>query len=127
MNPPYIKEGFSNASADKIKATSHLEKGGADLAAWIRYAHRKLARLGYLTLIHRADRLDDIISELKKYSNFGSFVIFPVRWQEKDVGASRVVVQARKERYAPLQLRSGLVVHKKLDLTSVPPSADLRI
>ncbi len=126
MNPPYIKKASFNTSPEKCKATSHFESDGVGLDAWIRYAHRKLARLGYLTLIHRADRLDDVISELKKNAGFGSFVIFPLKWKEGDATADRVVVQARKERYAPLQLRSGLVVHKNLRVDTTALTGERR-
>ncbi len=113
MNPPYLEGGTHTPSPEKIKATSHGEDAsGATLADWVKYAHKKLKQGGHLTLIHRADRLDDVILELTKKRWFGSLVIFPLLSHAGE-DAKRVIVQARKERYAPLVLKSGMVVHKE--------------
>ena len=112
MNPPYLEDGTHTPSPVKIKATSHGEgAAGANLEDWIRYAHRKLKQGGHLTLIHRADRLDDLIVALEKKRWFGSAIIYPL-WPHAGEDAKRVIVQARKERYARLILKSGMVIHK---------------
>jgi tRNA1(Val) A37 N6-methylase TrmN6 len=112
MNPPYLEDGTHTPSPEKIKATSHGEGvSGASLADWIKYAHRKLKQGGHLTLIHRADRLDDVIVELEKKRWFGSLVIYPL-WSHAGEDAKRVIIQARKERYAPLVLKAGMVIHR---------------
>ncbi len=113
MNPPYLESGTHTSSPEKIKATSHGEGvSGASLADWIKYAHRKLKQGGHLTLIHRADRLDDVIVELEKKRWFGSLVIYPL-WSHSGEDAKRVIIQARKERYAPLVLKPGMVIHRE--------------
>jgi len=113
MNPPYLEDGTHTPSPEKIKATSHGEGvSGASLADWIKYAHRKLKQGGHLTLIHRADRLDDVIVELEKKRWFGSVVVYPL-WSHAGEDAKRVIIQARKERYAPIVLKSGMVIHRE--------------
>jgi len=113
MNPPYLESGAHTPSPEKIKATSHGEgASGASLADWIKYAHRKLKQGGPLTLIHRADRLDDVIMELEKKRWFGSVVVYPL-WSHAGEDAKRVIIQARKERYAPIVLKAGMVIHQK--------------
>ena len=112
MNPPYLESGTHTPSPEKIKATSHGEgASGASLADWIKYAHRKLKQGGHLVLIHRADRLDDVIVELEKKRWFGSVVVYPL-WSHAGEDAKRVIVQARKERYAPIVLKPGMVIHR---------------
>lgn len=113
MNPPYLEEGTHTSSPEKIKATSHGEGvSGAALEDWLKYAHRKLKQGGHLTMIHRADRMDDVIFTLEKKRWFGSLIIYPL-WSHEGEDAKRVIIQARKERYAPLILKSGMVIHKE--------------
>lgn len=113
MNPPYLESGTHTHSPEKIKATSHGEGiSGASLAVWIKYAHRKLKQGGHLTIIHRADRLDDAIVELENKNWFGSLVIYPL-WSHADEDAKRVIIQARKERYAPSVLKAGMIIHRE--------------
>ncbi len=113
MNPPYQEAGTHMPSPKKIKAFSHGEDAsGATLTDWVKYAHRKLKQGGFLTLIHRADRLDDVITALTARRWFGSLVIYPL-YPHVGENARRVIVRARKERYAAAVLKSGLVVHEK--------------
>jgi tRNA1(Val) A37 N6-methylase TrmN6 len=112
MNPPYLEAGRHTSSPEKIKATSHGEGvSGASLGDWIKYAHRKLKQGGHLTMIHRADRLDDAVAALEKRRWFGSLILYPL-WPHAGENAKRIIIQARKERYAPLVLKAGMVIHK---------------
>jgi len=113
MNPPYQEAGTHFPSPKKIKAFSHGEDAsGATLADWVKYAHRKLKQGGFLTLIHRADRLDDVILALTARRWFGSLVIYPL-YSHAGENARRIIVRARKERYAAAILKAGMVVHEK--------------
>lgn len=111
MNPPYLAQGTHTSSPEKIKATSHGE-GELSLNDWIKYAHRKLKQGGHLTMIHRADRMDDVILELTRKNWFGSLVIYPL-WSHAGEDAKRVIISARKERYAPIILKPGMVIHRE--------------
>lgn len=112
-NPPYQEAGTHTPSPRLNKALSHGEDGsGVTLAQWAKYAHRKLKQGGALVMIHRADRLDDIILALTQRRWFGSLEVFPLFSRAGD-DAKRVILRARKERYAPLALKAGLVVHEK--------------
>lgn len=113
MNPPYQEAGTHSPSPKKIKAFSHGEDAsGAKLADWVKYAHGKLKQGGFLTLIHRADRLDDVILALTARRWFGSLVIYPL-YSHAGEDARRVIVRARKERYAAAILKAGMVIHEK--------------
>ena len=113
MNPPYQEAGTHMPSPKKIKAFSHGEDAsGATLTDWVKYAHRKLKQGGFLTMIHRADRLDDVILSLTTRRWFGSLVIYPL-YPHAGENARRVIVRARKERYAAAIVKSGMVIHEK--------------
>lgn len=109
MNPPYHAD--SNPAPAEGQALAHHEgHSGTDLKDWVKYAHRKLKQAGRLTLIHRADRLDDIIRTLTERRWFGSLVVIPL-YPKAGESAKRVIVRARKERYAPLVLKAGIILH----------------
>ncbi|MGE0746539.1 MAG: tRNA1(Val) (adenine(37)-N6)-methyltransferase [Rhodospirillales bacterium] len=108
FNPPYLPEGRGRAPADAGRAQAHVE-GEAALAAWIDFALRMVRPKGTMTMIHRADRLDDILAHL--YGKAGEIVVFPL-WPGRDRPAKRVIVQARRGVATPLRLAPGLVLHE---------------
>lgn len=110
INPPYQESGAHTKSPNKIKATAHSSE--ITLEKWIKYSHSKLKNGGYLTIIHRADRMDDLIDCLVSKKWFSSLVVFPLYSRQGDA-AKRIIIRARKERYAPLILKSGMVIHEK--------------
>jgi tRNA1(Val) A37 N6-methylase TrmN6 len=113
MNPPYMEGGTHTPSPRRNKALSHGEDAsGAKLQDWVKYAHRKLKNGGTLVMIHRADRLDDVIVALEQRRWFGSLEVYPL-WSKAGEDAKRVIIRARKERYAPLVLKAGLIIHEK--------------
>src|SRR4051794_4975596 len=61
MNPPYLKAGTATVSAHPLKAAATAESE-AKLVDWITAARAALKPSGMLTLIHRADRLDDVLA-----------------------------------------------------------------
>ena len=63
-------------------------------------------------MITRADRLDDVILSLTARRWFGSLVIYPL-YPHAGENARRVIVRARKERYAAATIKSGMVIHEK--------------
>ena len=107
-NPPYYEK-------EKIKPSPYISKATAqsgdniNLDIWIKRCLRMVRPQGYLTLIHRADRLDDIISSLMPKA--GSITVFPF-WPAKDKDANRVIIRAQKDAKGFLSLKSGLIVHK---------------
>ena len=106
-NPPYLREGAHTPSPDRSRARANGESG-AVLADWIAAAARMLRPKGYLTLIHRADRLDEAISLLHK--EFGALVVFPL-WPRAGVAAKRVLLTGRLGAASPARLAPGLVLH----------------
>lgn len=112
MNPPYQEGGTHTPSPTRNKALSHGEEAsGANLEDWVKYAHRKLKQAGTLVMIHRADRMSEIVATLERRRWFGSLVIYPLFSRAGD-DAKRVIIQARKERFTPMRLKAGMVVHE---------------
>lgn len=112
MNPPYQEGGTHTPSPTRNKALSHGEEAsGATLEDWVKYAHRKLKQAGTLVIIHRADRMSEIVATLERRRWFGSLVIYPLFSRAGD-DAKRVIIRARKERFAPMALKSGMVIHE---------------
>ena len=64
---------------------------------------------GYITLVHRADRLDDILSALN--DKCGSVIVYPL-FSKQGEAANRVIIRAQKGAKGLLSLKSGLIVHK---------------
>ncbi|MBL8713341.1 MAG: methyltransferase [Alphaproteobacteria bacterium] len=112
MNPPYQEGGTHTPSPTRNKALSHGEEAsGATLEDWVKYAHKKLKQAGTLVMIHRADRMSEIVAVLERRRWFGSLVIYPLFSRAGD-DAKRVIIRARKERFTPMVLKTGMVIHE---------------
>lgn len=104
-NPPFAAGG--TAPLDAGRAAAHVE-GATDLADWIKGCLSVLRPRGWLTLIHRADRLDDVLAALHRQC--GAVGIIPL-WPRAGEAARRVIVRARKGVRTPAMLYPGLVLH----------------
>ena len=62
-NPPYMAAAAADPPPDRSKALATVESS-ADLARWLEVATGALKPDGTLTLIHRADRLEEIAAHL---------------------------------------------------------------
>ena len=63
---------------------------------------------GAITLIQRADRLDEILTLLR--GRAGDTVVFPL-WPKKGVPAKRIIIRARKGVRTSMTISPGLVLH----------------
>lgn len=106
-NPPFLPPERADASPQAGRAAAGVE-ATADLVAWIDRGYRCLKPKGRLTVIHRADRLGDLLATLG--NRFGAVVMFPL-WPKPGREAKRVIVTARKGVRTPLRLAAGLVLH----------------
>jgi tRNA1(Val) A37 N6-methylase TrmN6 len=64
---------------------------------------------GGLTVIHRADRVDELLVSLHKKA--GAVEVIPL-WPRAGVAAKRVIVRARKGLKSPAVIHPGLVLHQ---------------
>lgn len=108
MNPPYLKAGAASRPPDDWKADANVE-GAARLPDWLRFADAMLKPRGTVTLVHRADRLDDILHALR--GRFGAVVVVPL-WPKAGQDAKRILVAARKGVRSPARLTAGVTVHE---------------
>lgn len=110
-NPPYLDAPRADLSPDTARAAANVE-GEAELGEWISFMLRMVRSKGTITLIHRADRLGDLLSELQGQA--GEVVVFPL-WPKQGVPAKRVIIRARKGIRSPLSMSAGLVMHASDD------------
>jgi tRNA1(Val) A37 N6-methylase TrmN6 len=107
-NPPYLPAARGRSSASAARRAATVET--FDLAPWIAACARMAAPKGTLTVVHRADRLDDLVAALGRVA--GSLVVFPLWPGGKRQGdAQRILVRARRGGRSPLRLAPGLVLH----------------
>jgi tRNA1(Val) A37 N6-methylase TrmN6 len=109
LNPPYLEAGAHAPSPDTRKARAHGHQAGDDLARWLAAARTRLARRGTLSVIHRADRLGQLLALLE--GPFGDLRVLPL-WPRRGMPAKRVLVQATLGSRAPLVLLPGLALHE---------------
>lgn len=107
-NPPFFDDQTKLRGPSPEKAAAWLTPEG--LRAWISDLLRALRDGGTLTLIHRADRLGDILSALT--TRAGAVQIRPVA-PFFEAPAKRVLVRAVKSSRAPMRLLPPLVLHER--------------
>jgi tRNA1(Val) A37 N6-methylase TrmN6 len=107
-NPPF----FDDAGALRGPAAERRGAWMADdgLEAWIGFLSKAVREGGSITLIHRADRLADILAALAPKA--GSVQVRPVL-PFADQPAKRVLVRAIKSGKAPMRLLPALVLHDR--------------
>ena len=105
-NPPFFDD------PDALRGPAAERRGAwmADdgLETWIGFLSKAVREGGTITLIHRADRLGDILPLLAPKA--GSIQILPIA-PFADQPAKRVLVRAIKTGKAPLKLLPPLVLH----------------
>lgn len=107
-NPPFFDdEGALRAPSPGKRAAWIADDG---LEAWTDLLMASVRDGGRILMIHRADRLADILSLLG--DKCGSFAILPIQ-PFADQPAKRVLVRAIKRGKAPLVLLPALVLHDR--------------
>jgi tRNA1(Val) A37 N6-methylase TrmN6 len=108
-NPPHLAPGDAPASPVPGRALAHHESE-LDLARWLAGCMRMLKPGGRLTLIHRADRLTEILAALA--GTMGDLVLFPLWPASGGRPAKRILVQGRRGARGKIRLMRGLVLHQ---------------
>jgi len=107
-NPPFFDDPAALRAPHPAKSGAWMAEDG--LEAWTGYLVAAIRDGGTLTLIHRADRLADILAALS--AKAGSFQVRPIH-PFADEPAKRVLVRAVRGGKAPLQLLAPLVAHER--------------
>ncbi len=108
-NPPYFDMARHRVSPHAGRAAARAEAEDADLGHWVAALLRYAAPNAGLTLIHKADRLGDILAALD--GKAGAIRVIPL-WSKVGQPAKRVIVRAVKGSKAPLTLTPGLLLHQ---------------
>ena len=105
-NPPYHEDSRTQSSPFPGKAQANTET--VDLGKWIKFCLKALKPKGIFTMIHRTERLSEILAHLE--GKAGEVVIYPL-WPGEDKPARRIIIQARKNTGGELRLARGIVLH----------------
>lgn len=105
-NPPYFDRRAGVASGNARREGALGEE--TPLEDWVQVAARRLKPKGFLHMIHRAERLPEILSSVRGL--LGSIEVLPlVPRSGRDT--ELVILRARKEGRAQFRLHSPLVMH----------------
>ncbi len=105
-NPPYHDGRASTAPVDPGKDRAF--RTDAPLVVWIDAALRRLVPGGWLTLVHRTDRLPALLGALE--GRAGAIAILPLA-PRAGRAADRIILRARKGAAGPLVLHAPFVMH----------------
>ncbi len=107
-NPPFFDDPAALRGPHPARRSAYLADGG--LEAWAGFWLKAVREGGTITIVHRADRLADLLALLGQKA--GSFRIRPVH-PFADEPAKRVLVRSIKTGKAPLVLLPPLVLHDR--------------
>jgi tRNA1(Val) A37 N6-methylase TrmN6 len=107
-NPPFFDDPRALRGPQPAKRGAHIADDGLD--AWTAFLLGAVRGGGTVTLIHRADRLADLLAGLG--AGAGSFQVRAVH-PFGDAPASRILVRAVRGGRAPLRLLAPLILHER--------------
>lgn len=108
-NPPYFDAPRHRVSPHAGRAIARSDNGAVALSDWLAAMLRYCRPGGGITLIHRSDRLPEILSALTVKA--GAIQVIPL-WSKTGEAAKRVMLRAIKGSKAPLTLQPGIVLHQ---------------
>ncbi|HKP79464.1 MAG TPA: methyltransferase, partial [Phenylobacterium sp.] len=107
-NPPFFDDPDALRGPSPERRAAWMADDG--LEAWIGFLSKAVREGGTITVIHRADRLADLLALLAPKA--GSAQVRPVH-PFADEPAKRVLVRAIKTGKAPLRLLPPLILHER--------------
>lgn len=105
-NPPYLVPGAGTGADDPGREAAFREE--TPLVAWLSTACARLKPKGWLTIIHLAERLPDVLSGL---NGFGSITVLPLSARQGRA-AGRIVLRARKGGRGAFTLLPAMILHE---------------
>ena len=108
-NPPFHDAGKSRPSPVALKAAAHtMPVGGLD--EWVRFMARAARPGGSATLVHPAERLNDVLKSFG--GRFGDISVLPLHPRSNEP-AKRIIVSGTKGSKKPLRILPGIVLHDR--------------
>ena len=105
-NPPYFRSGEGTGAADNGREAAFREE--TPLSAWVQVGLRRLRPGGWLTMIHLAERLPELLAALQ--GKAGSIAVLPIA-PRAGRPASRVILRARKGGRGAMVLLAPFILH----------------
>ena len=105
-NPPYFTE--TPQRQNKTIAIAHQES--VPLSTWLHFCIKKVKPKGTLTLIHRTERVPEILSILSE--KLGGIILVPF-WPRAGKMPKRVLIQGTLGSQKPFSLHPGFVLHQE--------------
>ncbi|MDC0739075.1 methyltransferase domain-containing protein [Cognatishimia sp. SS12] len=106
-NPPYFDRAAGFAATDSGRETAMGE--ATPLSVWLQVAAKRVAPKGFLTFIHRAERLADLLIALP--SAMGSIQVQPLQ-PRHGRDAQLLILRARHSGRAKLRLHAPIRMHE---------------
>lgn len=103
-NPPYLAASVADPSPDRSKALATVESS-ADLGRWLTIATGALKPAGTLLMIHRSDRLEEIVATLARLG-WGDITV------KRLSPAARILVRAHRAESLHRNESPPLVLHR---------------
>lgn len=107
-NPPFYSESAEYTDTPLTKAVAHHEKNENFLAVWVDFAIKHLKPKGKFIMLHKADRLDDVLSLMS--GRLGALTVKPL-YSREDKPASRIIVSGVMNSKKALSIEPSLIVH----------------
>ncbi|MDA0785137.1 MAG: methyltransferase [Proteobacteria bacterium] len=106
-NPPYMPPHRADARTvgDAVSAATIESVPFAD---WLAFMVACCKPKGRLTIVHRADRLEELLAVVAEVA--GEIKVLPI-WPRAEAPAKRVIITARTGVQTPTELCPGLVLH----------------
>ena len=105
-NPPYFAAGKHDVSPNAARATARSEAAEGTLGAWLDFMFNRVRLGGTVTIIHRAERMDEVIALMP------GAVVLPLL-AGKGKPAKRIIVRAIKGVTGEPRILAGLVLHRE--------------
>ncbi|TNE61851.1 MAG: methyltransferase domain-containing protein [Alphaproteobacteria bacterium] len=122
VNPPYLEPGTAIRPPAASKGLAHMDSTAA-LKDWVNFCLHNVKHKGTVTIVYRADRMDEVIARL--YRRVGDIRIMPF-WPRQGVAAKRVIIQGRKGVRGVASILPGLALHGEEDRYTAEAEAILR-
>ena len=106
-NPPFYNEREMRVSDHPLRRRAKRAEDHT-LEGWVRFLTAMAAPKGMISMIHRAEKLEDVLTALN--GRFGALRVLPL-FPKKGEPANRVIVQGVKGSRGPLTLLPGVVLH----------------